>query len=308
MNGLLLAAEVRNLVLLNHGGHHITDQSSLFAPLSLADTIPAINFSQHVVSSHNPPLFLTNFFSLVQRLHLPNTSPHTLGINKFSEQLVVMGSQQVELEEKHEKLQHSLEDIIMELHRKSEFSEFHKLLLRDFTLQRRSYFLSVPPGLIEERERDLSEESGSGNGGGGGAPGGAGSGSNSGSSGSSSNSSSQNGFFGIHSPLKNSLALRSRSGWGGSVRPRLRKSPKQDASPLNSSSSSGVGLNLRLSVDFRLPSCGPSLKAPATLAATRRSAPKAWLSPRWRTRAAPVCSAGADGSFSTPFCRTSTAA
>ena len=29
VNGLLLAAEVRNLMLLNHGGHHITDQSSL---------------------------------------------------------------------------------------------------------------------------------------------------------------------------------------------------------------------------------------------------------------------------------------
>ena len=110
-----------------------------------------------------------------------------------------MGSQQVKLEQEHEKLQHNLEDILMELHRKSEFSEFHKLLLRDFTLQHRSYYLSIPLGLIEEHEHELSEELGSSNGIG--MSGGSGNGS---SSGTSSNPGNQNGFFQIYSSIRSS--------------------------------------------------------------------------------------------------------
>ena len=114
-----------------------------------------------------------------------------------------MGSQQVKLEQEHEKLQHNLEDILMELHRKSEFSEFHKLLLRDFTLQHRSYYLSIPLGIIEEHEHELSEELGSSNGIGIGIGigmnGGNGNGSNSAACGNPGN---QNGFFQIYSSKK----------------------------------------------------------------------------------------------------------
>ena len=164
-----------------------------------------------------------------------------------------MGSQQVKLEQEHEKLQHNLEDILMELHRKSEFSEFHKLLLRDFTLQHRSYYLSIPLGFIEEHEHELSEELGSSNGIGIGIGigigmnGGNGNGSNSAACGNPGN---QNGFFQIYSSKKSSTS-RTKWDWSPSLTARHKKTSKQDAPSLTSSSSSGMGLNIRLNMDLR---------------------------------------------------------
>ena len=135
----------------------------------------------------------------------------------------------------------------MELHRKSEFSEFHKLLLRDFTLQHRSYYLSIPLGFIEEHEHELSEELGSSNGIGIGMNGGNGNGSNSAAGGNPGN---QNGFFQIYSSKKSSTG-RTKWDWSPSLTARHKKTSKQDALSLTSSSSSGMGLNIRLNMDLR---------------------------------------------------------
>lgn len=136
----------------------------------------------------------------------------------------------------------------MELHRKSEFSEFHKLLLRDFTLQRRSYYLLIPLGLIDEHEHELNEEAGGSNGIGIGIGmnGGNGNGSNSGNGG---NPGTPNGFFGFYSPFKGTT---SRTKWdrSPSITARHKKASKQDATSLNSSSSN-TGLNIRLNMDLR---------------------------------------------------------
>ena len=135
----------------------------------------------------------------------------------------------------------------MELHRKSEFSEFYKLLLRDFTLQHRSYFLSIPLALIDEHDHEYNEEVGNGNGAGNGVSNNGGSGAN---NGNSSANSSQNGFFGIHQTRKNSTTLRNRFNPYQKLSDRLRKSPKQDVVPL-SSTSSNASLNMHLTMDFR---------------------------------------------------------
>ena len=97
-------------------------------------------------------------FASIEQLRLPATSPDILEVRKYSEQLAVIGSRCLSLVDQQEKRQREYEDLLMELKKKVNISDLHKLLIQDYSLQHRSYYLQIPLIVIDEHEvsEDLS--------------------------------------------------------------------------------------------------------------------------------------------------------
>ena len=91
-------------------------------------------------------------FASIEQLRLPATSPDILEVRKYSEQLAVIGSRCLSLVDQQEKRQREYEDLLMELKKKVNISDLHKLLIQDYSLQHRSYDLQIPLIVIDEHE------------------------------------------------------------------------------------------------------------------------------------------------------------
>lgn len=91
-------------------------------------------------------------FASIEQLRLPATSPDILEVRKYSEQLAVIGSRCLSLVDQQEKRQREYEDLLMELKKKVNISDLHKLLIQDYSLQHRSYYLQIPLIVIDEHE------------------------------------------------------------------------------------------------------------------------------------------------------------
>ena len=91
-------------------------------------------------------------FASIEQLRLPATSPYILEVRKYSEQLAVIGSRCLSLVDQQEKRQREYEDLLMELKKKVNISDLHKLLIQDYSLQHRSYYLQIPLIVIDEHE------------------------------------------------------------------------------------------------------------------------------------------------------------
>ena len=91
-------------------------------------------------------------FASIEQLRLPATSPDILEVRKYSEQLAVIGSRCLSLVDQQEKRQREYEDLLMELKKKVNISDLHKLLIQDYSLQHRSYYLRIPLIVIDEHE------------------------------------------------------------------------------------------------------------------------------------------------------------
>ena len=91
-------------------------------------------------------------FASIEQLRLPATSLDILEVRKYSEQLAVIGSRCLSLVDQQEKRQREYEDLLMELKKKVNISDLHKLLIQDYSLQHRSYYLQIPLIVIDEHE------------------------------------------------------------------------------------------------------------------------------------------------------------